>query len=246
MAYFFDLQEGKVRTSLSEQVPLVRNASYPDVQVLPTWPTGAGVALTPLGSLGVAPVLAVGVVGVTVAISALAALIQNQLDDDWTDTNVFNDHARTIHSAMLAIQCVLGGAHEPLVDMLGNTICEAGTKPSCAVKSATLQAWRSLRDGFSAFWQQATQSNYGVVSITEAEAARLKQYGRQFAAFYDALEVECANQVQLPPRPKTVEELEPPVPDKDPPWLSAVKWSVVGIAGLTLFAVVKTVKDWNK
>jgi hypothetical protein len=176
-----------------------------------------------LHGLGVAPAIPVviGTAAVATAIGGLLAMVQNALDDDWADATVFTSHARAIHSAMLAIQCIVGGSNpgSPIVDTLGNEICKGGTARACNLPSHLLTQWRTLRDGFSVFWADAAGG-----TPSNAEALRLKGYAREFYAFYASIVGVCGKQgVRLPAAPELPNQ-EPPA--EAPAWL---KWTVVGV-----------------
>lgn len=185
-----------------------------------------GLGFVQAHALGIAPTVPVivGTAATATAIGGLIAMVQNALDDDWADSNVFASHARGIHSAMLAIQCLIGGAekNKPIVDTLGNEICPGGTARVCNLPQSLLVEWRSLRDGFSQFWADASSAYFGP---SNAEALRLKGYAREFHAFYSKIAAVCGRQgVRLP--------AVPPLPQDEPPkeapsWL---KWTVAGVA----------------
>jgi hypothetical protein len=186
--------------------------------------------------LGVAPLLAAGTIGVGGAIGALAAIVQNLTDDDWSDSAVFSSHARQIHAGMLAIQCVLGGCKDEMRDTQGNVICKAGTKPSCTVPDSMLVEWRGLRDGFGTFWADVADK----WSVSNAQASELKNYARRFVDFYNRVAARCQN-VDLPHVTPGEYEPPPPVVAEAPPWL---KWTV---AGLGIFGAVIVVRTfWSK
>lgn len=198
---------------------------------------GLGFVFGPLSGLGIAPALPViaGTAAAATAIGGLIALVQNALDDDWADSAVFTSHARAIHSAMLAIQCILGGANpdQPLVDTLGNTICKGGTVRVCNLSGSGLTEWRALRDGFSQFWADVSDSTFGP---SNAQALRLKGFAREFHAFYSRIVNTCSKQgVRLP----TIPELPQSEPPKEAPaWL---KWTVVGVGMVSAAFVVRLI-----
>jgi len=180
----------------------------------------------------------VGGVATAAAIGGLIALVQNALDDDWADSEVFNSHARAIHSAMLAMQCLFGGAQtqSPLVDTMGNVICKGGTKPVCKLSGATLVEWRALRDGFATFWSAVT-SSWTSFGPTNAQALRLKGYAREFHAFYMKVSPTCSKQgVVLPGIPPFLQEEQPPPTEDAPKWL---KWTIVGVGAVSLAMIVR-------
>lgn len=189
-----------------------------------------------VGGLGVAPAVVGGTVAAGAAIGGLLALVQNAMSDDWSDREVFSSHARDIHSAMLSIQCLLGGAAtgQPLVDTLGQTICPGGTKPVCAVPNGVLSEWRTLRDGFSRFWGEVSDA-WG--NPSSAEARRLKEYAQQFYTFYLKIAQYCQQQgISLPPPVDELRKL-PAEPDNTPGWL---KWTVAGVGVVAAVVVVRT------
>lgn len=191
------------------------------------------------GGLGVPPVIALPTIAAGGAIGGLIGLIQNAMDDDWADREVFASHARDIHSAMLAIQCILGGAQtgQPLVDSMGHVICPGGTKPVCKVPDAIIREWRTLRDGFSKFWADSS----GWTNSSNAEARRLKEYAQQFFSFYEKAAAYCRQQGVDVPAPSDQFKPQPPAPDTTPGWL---KWTVAGIGVLGAVVVVRTL--WGR
>src|SRR5574338_351525 len=189
--------------------------------------------------LGVAPAIALPTIAAGGAIGGLIALIQNAMDDDWSDREVFTSHARDIHSAMLAIQCILGGAHTgaPLVDTLGHEICPGGTKPVCKIPDATLKEWRVRRDGFSKFWQDTS----GFGNPSNAEARRLKEYAQQFYDFYEKIAGYCRQPGVVVPEPSDEFKPTPAPSDTTPGWL---KWTVAGVGVLGAVVIVRTL--WGR
>lgn len=204
---------------------------------VPTFPAGEYQRLRGLGGfvgLGIAPAIPVivGTGAAAAAIGGLIALVQNALADDWSDSEVFKSHARAIHSAMLAMQCLFGGsqANAPLVDTFGNQLCKGGTKPICKLSNAQLIEWRALRDGFSAFW---TAVSTQWLSPSNAQALRLKGYAKEFTAFYNKVASTCAKQgVALPVIPSPDEEPKAETPG----WL---KWTVAGVGFVSVAIVVR-------
>lgn len=190
-----------------------------------------------LYGLGFAPTIPVivGSAAAATAIGGLMAMVQNALDDDWKDTTVFKSHARAIHSAMLAIQCLIGGAepNKPIIDTLGNEICKGGTARVCALTASQITEWRSLRDGFSQFWADSTDSYFGP---SNAQALRLKSYAREFHAFYSKIVGTCNKQgVRLPAAP----ELPNQEPQSEaPPWL---KWTIVGVSIVSVAFIARLI-----
>jgi hypothetical protein len=191
--------------------------------------------------LGVAPAVALPIIGITTAISALAAIVQNRLDDDWTDPKVFQTNMQQIHSAMLALQCTLGGAQlgSPLVDTLGNTVCDGGTKPLCNVSSGLLTQWRTLRDSFSKFW--ADNQNY-MLAISSAVASQAKQYAKDFYAFYGVVQKTCAAQgvrlENLASQPGSA------APSDTPGWIKYASWGAGAFAVIAVAVAAKSI--WGK
>jgi hypothetical protein len=198
---------------------------------------GLGSAAYGLGIVPTLPVIA-GTAAAATAIGGLLAMVQNALDDDWADSTVFASHARGIHSAMLAIQCIVGGADpgKPLVDTLGNEICKGGTVRACALSASNLTEWRALRDGFAKFWSDTADSMFGP---TNAQALRLKGYAREFHTFYVKIASVCNKQgVRLPAVPALPQQ-EPEKPA--PAWL---KWTVVGVGIVSAAFVARLI--WNR
>jgi len=194
-----------------------------------------------LNGLGVGPALAVSVIGVTTAISALAAIIQNNLDDDWTDSSVFNANMRTIHAGMLAVQCVVGGAQDgsPLVDTLGHTVCPGGTKPLCTLPPGQLAQWQVLRDGFSKFWADVSSSYF---SPSNADAAQAKQYAQNFYNFYTQVQQTCRTQgVSTNVLPNTPAPPKPNDPNEAPGWVKYAVWGIGGVAVIALAVAAKSI-----
>lgn len=190
--------------------------------------------------LGVAPAVAAGVVASGAAIGALIALIQNALDDDWTDSDVFKNSMQKIHSSMLALQCIVGGAQlgSPIVDTLGNTMCEGGTKPVCVLNDSQLKQWRTLRDSFGSFWADV-QSFGSFMGPSSADAANAKQYARDFYAFYQSIQKTCEKQgtvLQDLPKPP-VKSSEEPVPA----WVKYTAWSIGGLAVIAIAVSAKSI-----
>lgn len=191
--------------------------------------------------LGVAPAIAAGVIASGAAIGGLLGLLQNSMDDDWADQEVFKSHARDIHSAMIGIQCLIGGAQtgKPLQAVDGNIICPGGTAPSCVVPVSLTNEWRPLRDGFGKFWAEVS-GQWSAPSNAQAE--RLKDYARSFYRFYQKLAPLCRSQgvdVQEVPAP--------PAPDAGAEGNALVQvlkytsWIVLGVGAIwgikTLFDV---------
>lgn len=189
--------------------------------------------------LGVAPVVAVPTIAAGGAIGGLVALIQNAMDDDWADSDVFASHARDIHSAMVSIQCLLGGAQpgQPLKNSLGHEICPGGTKPVCKVSDAMLREWRNLRDGFSTFWSDV--SGWG--NPSNAEARRLKEYAQRFYDFYGKIGQFCQKQGVNLPTIQDPTDVHEKTMDTTPGWL---KWTVAGVGILGAVVVVRTL--WGR
>lgn len=134
------------------------------------------------------------------AIGDLVQTVRGSLSQDWSGRVAFNSRAKELHSAMLAIQCMIGGSKDALKDTLGNEICPANTRAACALPPATIQEWRTLRDGFGAFWRAAVEQG----DYTNAEAQRLKDYATAFHDFYVRIDAACKAQgVVLPNSPST-------------------------------------------
>lgn len=185
--------------------------------------------------LGVVPPIAVAT-GVGAAMGGLVALVKNALDDDWSDTQVFTSNARAIHTGMLGIQCVIGGATRgaPIIDTLGNTVCDGGTGAACKLPASMLTEWRSLRDGFASFWSSVSDK---FTSPNNAEASQLKSYATQFYNFYLRVADTCRRQgIGLPAAPLPPElaaRYEAPAPG----WL---KWSVGGLGVIAVIVAIRT------
>jgi len=210
--------------------------------VMPERVPGLRLSAVPMEVLGAVPIAAgVTIVGVTTAIMALAALVQNALDDDWTDKTVFQANMRKIHSSMLAMQCIVGGSQEgqPLVDTLGNEICPGGTKPLCTVSDGKLTQWRTLRDGFSKFWSDVKDSYFGP---SNADAQQAKRFARDFFAFYNDVTAVCQKQgVQLE---KMADPVAPPPQNPAPEWVKYAAWGVGAVAIISLAVAAKSI--WGK
>lgn len=185
-----------------------------------------------MGELG-NPLLAAGTAAA--AIAGLILLVQNATADDWADKTVFQANMRKIHSAMLALQCIVGGAQpgEALVDSLGSVICPGGTRPVCTLPAGTLAQWRSLRDNFSKFWGETTK--FATLYISSAEGQQAKRFAIDFAAFYNSLGSLCAQQgTTLPSIPP------PPETPSTTPWLTYAAW---GLGALAVIAVANSAKS---
>lgn len=183
--------------------------------------------------LGVDPLTASAVIAAGGAIGALLGIRSNEAD--WSDAVVFTDNMRKLHSAMLGLQCILGGAQagQPLVDSYGNTICPGGTLPACKISAAQLNQWRTLRDGFGAFWASSQSGFWKTVSTDVGQ--RGKQYFSDFISFYKSIQPLCAGQgAALPAIPS---QLEPP--DSTPGWLKYAAW---GLGAVAVIAVANTLK----
>lgn len=179
-------------------------------------------------NLGVGPLVYVPIAAATSAITGLSALLQNNLDDNWADAQVFNSAARDIHAAMAAIQCMVGGAQPgaPIRSTLGGEICPGGTKPVCRIDGAMLAEWRNLRDGFSQYWREVS-SSWNPMSPTDREAKRLKDYALAFHSFYQRLVPVCQAQgAKLDPLPTP----DKPVESDVVKGLRYGAWIVGGIA----------------
>ena len=209
---------------------------------LPIFGLGPIQGVRGIAGLGLAPAVlpVVGLGATAAAIGGLIALVQNAMDDDWADSEVFNSHARAIHSAMLAMQCLFGGAQtqSPLVDTMGNVICRGGTKPVCKLSGSALIEWRALRDGFATFWNAVT-SSWTSFGPTNAQALRLKGYAREFHAFYAKVAPTCAKQgVSLPGIPPFLQDEQPAPVQEAPAWL---KWTIGGVAVISTAVIVRYV-----
>lgn len=187
------------------------------------------------------PIIAAGVAAAGAAIGGLLGLVQNSLDDDWAETTVFESHAREIHSAMIGIQCIVGGAQlgAPLQDSTGNVICPGGTQPTCRLTTAQLGEWRTLRDGFGNFWADVA-SGFG--DPTNAEAQRLKDYAISFYNFYAKIVKSCSKQgtdLPVPPAPP-----KPPVPPGEGnAFAVSLKYGAWIVGGVACIWLMKSLHD---
>lgn len=181
--------------------------------------------------LGVDPATAGTVIGGAVVLSALTAVVHN-LQDDWAQEAIFRDNVRKLHSAMLGLQCIVGGSSigQPLVDSYGNTICAGGTKPLCSLPPAQLAKWRTLRESFGKFWSDSTSGL--LTTITPAVAERAKLYVSEFSQFYSSIQGICGG--QLPRLP------DPPPPPEAAPWIKYATW---GLGFVALVAVANATKS---
>jgi hypothetical protein len=189
------------------------------------------------GAIGVLPAIPPLVVGGTVAAAAVGALIllvQSATADDWSDKAVFQANMRKIHSAMLALQCLVGGAQagQPLVDSLGATVCPGGTKPVCTLPAAKLAQWRSLRDNFAKFWTDSW--GWTTVYISSAQAQQAKRFAIDFEQFYRGLQSTCGGALPNIPEP-------PPTPDTTPGWVKYATWGVGLVAVIALANSAKNI-----
>jgi hypothetical protein len=185
-----------------------------------------------MGELG-NPLLAAGTAAA--AISGLILLVQNATADDWSEKTVFQANMRKIHSAMLALQCIVGGAQvgQPLIDSLGSTICPGGTAPVCTLPAGTLAQWRSLRDNFSKFWGETTK--FATLYISSAEGQQAKRFAIDFAAFYNSLGTICRQQgTMLPSIPP------PPSEPSTTTWITYAAW---GLGAFAVIAVANSAKS---
>lgn len=216
-------------------LPFGQYGGWRPVQVPPQVPQFAADQVQALRGLGIVPTVpvVVGTAAAATAIGGLMAMVQNALDDDWADSTVFASHARSIHSAMLAIQCIIGGSEpgKPIVDTLGNEICKGNTARVCNLSASGLTEWRALRDGFSTFWAQVSDSYFGP---NNAQALRLKDYARQFHAFYLRLVSTCGKQGVRLPAPPALPTQEPV--KEAPAWL---KWTVAGVAFVSVAYIAR-------
>lgn len=189
--------------------------------------------------LGVAPAVVGATVAGTAAIAALVALVQNSMDDDWSAATVFETNMRKIHSAMLTLQCIVGGAQvdKPFVDTFGNKVCEGGTKPACSLSTGQLKSWRTLRDGFGMFWSDV--QSFGRFGPSDSEAKQAKQFARDFSTFYNSIKVTCAKQgaalIDLPAPPPKED------PNAGPAWMKYAVWGIGGIAIIALAVSAKSI-----
>lgn len=190
-----------------------------------------------MGELG-NPLLAAGTAAA--AISGLILLVQNATADDWADKTVFQANMRKIHSAMLALQCIVGGAQvgQPLIDSLGSVICPGGTRPVCTLPAANLAQWRSLRDNFSKFWGDSSRlmgAPIATLYISSSEGQQAKRFAIDFTQFYNSLGSLCAAQgTTLPSIPP------PPETPSTTPWLTYAAW---GLGALAVIAVANSAKS---
>ena len=187
--------------------------------------------------LGVAPAMVATTVGGTAALAALAALVANALNDDWSDDSVFQVNMRKIHSAMLTLQCIVGGAKgADIVDTFGNKICDTGTKAVCTLSPAHLKTWRTLRDGFGVFWADV-QAFARLMGPSNADAKQAKQFARDFFNFYNSIQKTCAKQGT------TLIDLPKPPPDKEPVagWVKYATWGAVAVAIAALAISAKSI-----
>jgi hypothetical protein len=187
-------------------------------------------------TLGVAPAVVAGTAAAAASIAALIALVQNALDDDWSDSTVFTANMKQIHSSMLALQCIVGGAQDgqPLVDMFGNTICPGGTKPTCSLPANLLTQWQTLRDGFGQFWAAVANQLGGP---SNADAQQAKTFAQSFAAFYTSLQSVCGQQGT------TLPDLPAPAPTTQPPVNPTLKYAVWGFGALAVIALAVSAKS---
>lgn len=185
--------------------------------------------------LGVAPAVVIGTGAAAAAIGGLIALVQNSLQDDWADSDVFKANMRKIHSAMVAFQCVVGGAQagSPLKDSFGNSLCEGGTKPSCALSAGQKAQWDSLRDGFSKFWSDVSSGYFGP---SNADALQAKQFASDFYTFYQSLKATCAKQGTVLP-----DVAKPAAASNPSDWMKYGAWAIGGIAVIALAVSAKSI-----
>lgn len=199
-------------------------------------------ALSELGraELGVIPIVVGGVLLAAAAIGAALGISENE--SDWADKTVFTDNMRKLHSAMLGLQCVLGGAQagSPLVDSYGATICPGGTKPHCTATPIQLARWRTLRDGFGAFWASSTSGSWSTVTPSIMQLGR--QYFSDFKTFYRQVQPSCLMQgAALPELPA-----ELATPDSTPTWVKYATWGVGFIAVIALANSAKSIFGGNQ
>ena len=200
-------------------------------------------ALHELGQFGVVPIVVGGVLLASAAIGALLAITENE--SDWADKTVFSNNMRKLHSAMLGMQCVLGGAQagEPLVDSYGTTMCAGGTKPVCTITAPQLAQWRTLRDGFGAFWSSSQSGLWSTVSPAIVQVGR--QYFSDFKTFYRSVQPACLMQgTSLPALPP---EIAPPDPDANTPgWVKYATWGLGAVAVIALANAAKGIFGGNQ
>jgi len=170
--------------------------------------------------------IALGLAG-TAAGAALHAWITGESPDAWTDKDVFNARMRDMQGLAMALNTGF-----------------AGCKPFMS-STAQLTAWRAARDGFSKFYG-SVGSLYFDPSPEKVEQA--KGYASKFYFWtgeYNRL--KCGGKLTptntnggSKPSPSLFDDPAPApsVPVTD--WLSIVKWTVGGLAGLY---VLKTLNE---
>lgn len=148
----------------------------------------------------------------TAAGAALHAWVTGESADPWTDKTVFNARMRDMQ-----------GLAQALND--GFSSCAPFRR-----NAAQLTAWRAARDGFSKFY-----GDVGTLYLdpSDEKVAQAKLYASKFYFWtgeYNRL--KCGGAVG-PVNPGGDPYNPPPVVDPSPTdWLSVVKWTVGGLAGL--------------
>lgn len=179
--------------------------------------------------------------------AALAALLGLNLadDQDWSSNEVFQANMRRIHSGMLALQCLIGGAQagQPITDTSGSVLCAGGTKPICQLSSTQLAQWRSMRDNFSKFWSETMSSITLLTSTARAQGQQAKVFAADFVRFYNSIQATCAKQgVALPPS-----DVQPPPPSNPAPdWLKYVAWGAGAVAVIYVASAAKNIFGGQK
>lgn len=165
------------------------------------------------------------------AIATLLAMVVTSSNQDWSSNEVFQANMRKIHSAMLGLQCLIGGAQagQPITDSSGAVLCAGGTTPVCQLSAGQLAQWRSMRDNFSKFWSETMSSITLFQSTAQAQGQQAKVFAADFANFYKGIQTTCAKQgATLPALP------DPPKQPTD--WAKYAVWGL-GFVAVTALAV---------
>jgi hypothetical protein len=192
-----------------------------------TRPSGVWDQGAPFAELGlpVVPVVLGAAALVYIGNETLAWL--NSQEEDWSDNAQFKQRARELHTRLLRIQCVIGGAaNADIKDSEGKVLCARGTKTGCSIPEGLKANWSDFLRGFSAMWKTAAERTFGP---NAADAALLKSYVQRTYTFTQEFKKFCKD--------GTIDDTGAPVV---PVEKSSVPWGLIvgGVAGVAAMVLL--------